>query len=487
MEVQTQKKIRTRFLILLTFIFALNSIFVFAEITSPLIPDTFTGSIVIDNVQAPAGTSIDLFVQGLLDSSLNTSDIGKYKIHAIGGTVGDSIEIKIFNQSVISSQRTGGNLVTKNLVLYLDRDSDGIPDSVDKLIGTGVNFTTNLNAPAFLIDNSPSIPATLSGTRAITITSEDATVVSFSFNFDAALLNIFAINITKESGGNAGYLVVQGLNLPSGLTKTVYVAKHNGTSQHVCIRDSEVASIDLVSQSCNGSGEVAVSCDGRTVSGYTCTIQASRLKVSGLRNSAVREYACTANCPSFEPPADTESPPSSNSGSDSGGSGGGGSPIFVCNYEWQCSGWSSCADNQQARSCTYTKVAQHTQATPCDVESGPPPQTKICDAAQVSDGKLTLDLENADAGQSTGNSSAKNTGKNTIAKTTSADGKDTQNTNAITGAVTGTGISGFFEKLFSTSRKQFMFQMVLLSIAVASLGIFTYQTVIKNKKNNPKK
>lgn len=63
-------------------------------------------------------------------------------------------------------------------------------------------------------------------------------------------------------------------------------------------------------------------------------------------------------------------------------SGGGGSAL-VCNMDWQCSDWSSCANGWETRECNFVKVPQHYQETPCPVISDVPPISRKCEIQTI--------------------------------------------------------------------------------------------------------
>ena len=127
-------------------------------------------------------------------------------------------------------------------------------------------------------------------------------------------INLSSVTIEKQPGSAArGYLRITGLELAGGATKTVYVDHISG--DRVCIKDAETASIEEISSGCTGAGEISAACNSIAVGGYTCTLEGTRYKVTGLKHSAVIEYSEPAPAP----------PPASSSGSSGGGGGWSGS------------------------------------------------------------------------------------------------------------------------------------------------------------------
>ena len=150
-------------------------------------------------------------------------------------------------------------------------------------------------------------------------------------DFGDSWLDLSDIEVERGSG----WIIVRGLELPEGETKTVTFDSATGSGL-VCVKDIPgIADISEVSSICSGEDEVLVSCPG-SAGDYTCEFDGDSYTVSGLRNSAVAE-----STPPPPPP-----PPSS-----SGSSGGGGSS-YTCQRDWECSDWGTCqAPGTQTRTC----------------------------------------------------------------------------------------------------------------------------------------
>ncbi|GEM_PF-6003619 len=178
----------------------------------------------------------------------------------------------------------------------------------------------------FLSGASPAVlPLMIRGTRQTSLSvginnslvqlkEDGVAVVEFYFDFSLGTLDFSQITVEKQPGSAArGYLRITGLELAGGATKTVYVDHISG--DRVCIKDAETASIEEISSGCTGAGEISAACNSIAVGGYTCTLEGTRYKVTGLKHSAVIEYSEPAPAP----------PPASSSGSSGGGGGWSGS------------------------------------------------------------------------------------------------------------------------------------------------------------------
>jgi hypothetical protein len=77
-----------------------------------------------------------------------------------------------------------------------------------------------------------------------------------------------------------------------------------------------------------------------------------------------------------------ETPTTSDDGNENGGGsggGGGGGAFYVCNKEWNCTGWSLCENGWRTRKCFFVKVPQHTSIKACPSENERPIMSKKCE------------------------------------------------------------------------------------------------------------
>jgi len=169
---------------------------------------------------------------------------------------------------------------------------------------------------SILINNSDNLFGSFNGIKNVKFKDGDKEIVNFNFDFDSGILNLFNLEIKKQSNAE-GSIIVKGM--PSGIVKTVYIDKLKTNSNSVCIKDAEISSITEISANCDGENEFKVNCPG-TNGNYICSIEDSRFKISGLSHSGVKEF--------YIAPVVTTPPASSSS---SGGGGGGGSGSATTN------------------------------------------------------------------------------------------------------------------------------------------------------------
>ncbi|MBS3136614.1 hypothetical protein J4401_06710 [Candidatus Woesearchaeota archaeon] len=171
-----------------------------------------------------------------------------------------------------------------------------------------------------LINGSIDLSKAFAEVYPVEIFSGTDPIVQFNHNFSRSFLNLgFTVEVTTS--GKRGAILIKGLNLQSGRTKTAYVPQLNNTLNTVCVVDSEINSLAEVSSNCNRTVELSLRCDGTAITSnsntYKCTDIGTYYKIEGLSNSAAVEYAFTTE------PAQ---PPSPGSGSSSSGGGVAGSP-----------------------------------------------------------------------------------------------------------------------------------------------------------------
>lgn len=175
--------------------------------------------------------------------------------------------------------------------------------------------------------------------------NEGNDVVTFNHDFDSGILNLSSVKIIKNNTDNKSSIVISGINLSSGETKTVYMDRIANTS-YVCVIDEDDANVSEMTSGCTATNEYPVECTeaGGTNGNYTCAIveNNTKLKISGLTHSAVSEsdYVYTAD------PTPAPSPTSS------GGGGGGSATTTTCEENWTCGEWQECNEaGLQIRAC----------------------------------------------------------------------------------------------------------------------------------------
>lgn len=237
------------------------------------------------------------FIPWYIDSTYTTdsdSDNDGYSNSSLGG-----IDCNDTNASIYPSATE-----------YLN----GVDDDCDTVIDEGLvdGNSSSVDSDTFIpnatINGSTNFSGQYNTTLLVQIKNNTEVVVEFQFNFTNSTLNFTNISVNKQSASSSnGGVIVKNLNLTKqNLTKTVYLDRLNGTTTGVCIKDSDVSSIDDISINCTSSDEIPLDCDSdgnsnaTNLTTYTCTsvTQNSKnmLKVEGLRFSAVKEFAaCNEN------------------------------------------------------------------------------------------------------------------------------------------------------------------------------------------------
>tara|TARA_Y100000310_G_scaffold345858_1_gene471574 strand:+ start:4848 stop:7985 length:3138 start_codon:yes stop_codon:yes gene_type:complete len=169
-----------------------------------------------------------------------------------------------------------------------DADNDGVLDSEDSVVGDTEAIESNIENLGISIGGSSDLSQPITGQQNIQIEDNGNTLLEFDFDFDSNNLELNNIEITKQPAeADQGMLVINGINLPEGQTKTVFVDKINSTSEFICIKDIE--DVTSITQSCFGENEIPIYCDGQVYEGYTCTDLGNQLRVDGLKHSGIQE------------------------------------------------------------------------------------------------------------------------------------------------------------------------------------------------------
>ena len=253
------------------------------------------------------------------------------------------------------------------------------------IIGSVSNINTNIPNLTFVLNGSENIPTNFEGMQNIKFYQKDQILLEFDYNFsNNTMLDFTNMSIFNASNSSLGGFIVGGIDLTKfGYQKIVYLERINQNENGLCIKDEEIDWIDNITDTCDGTNEFKVECDGSIQRSYICTYNSSEnlYKITGLSHSGITQFSYAQ--------------PSSNGGSSSGGGssgggggggssgggggGGGGAAGFVCNHDWQCSDWSECINGQQSRQCSFVKVPQHVQDAECSDISKTPITTQKCE------------------------------------------------------------------------------------------------------------
>jgi len=289
-----------------------------------------------------------------------TMDSGNY---TLGATASDGFldDVAVFRISVLDNPG-------------IDSDDDGINDSVDTLIGDEDSVNTSTMNLTIFVDNSKNLSKLFNESRKIKLMDGNFTIAEFDFNFSRHKLNLKNFTINKQKENVIGSLIVRGLALPEGKTKTLYLDKINPNLNGICIKENEISSINEISSNCDGTDEFKIECDSTLQSSYTCAYNSTlnKYKVEGLGHSGIVQFAYTK----------TASESSSTSASGSSVSAGGGGNALACVSDWQCSEWSQCINDLKNRKCSDTNQ--------CAFAGNKPKEVQECIFTEAKENSITL-------------------------------------------------------------------------------------------------
>lgn len=177
-----------------------------------------------------------------------------------------------------------------------DDDNDGILDDIDKILGSPEQLYF---LPDFriLVNGSSDLNQSFEEELEVVFEAQNSTLVNFSFNFSASVLDIRWLNMSILNESNA-QIIIQNITIPH--TKIVYMSDANLTSNAVCIFDVSAPSLEGISSGCNETNEYLVDCDGQqTAQGYSCTDLGNVLAIDGLHHSAIIERCIDADSDTY--------------------------------------------------------------------------------------------------------------------------------------------------------------------------------------------
>lgn len=290
----------------------------------------------------------------------------------------DDTLIEWYNDTNSCFERTNFssyNFAPQNNTYYCDYDDNGIISDISKI-------NTTLQNMSISIGNFTNLSKTFTGTETVEFKEGNETLVVFDFNFSQHKLNLANLTIdTQSENATKGSLIISGLRLAKGGTKTVYIDDLDESVDKVCIKDAEIVIIDEISASCDGENEFLINCDSVVSNGYNCTDLGDKYKITGLNHSGVVEYtpfcgdgscdevvgescsSCAQDC------GDCPAPVTPAGGGGGGGVGGGGGGVA----EWVCEDWSPCEDGKSTLFCyrPYNRNIYYTKTKDCQIPKPP--------------------------------------------------------------------------------------------------------------------
>ena len=228
-----------------------------------------------------------------------------------------------------------------------DDDNDGVTDAQDRILGNSTHIKTTITGINISFNSSTNLTnaSSISGTYLIEINNGTAPIISFSADTTTTMVDLTNLSIYESDNESVGEIIVYGLNMSEGQTKTVYLTNKSNYNA-VCIKDEPIVSITEISQACTSTNEFRVYCNGTTQSGYACTYNATinKFKVDGLNHSGLKEIDYDPTVVDQDDDGD---------GGEGGGGGGGGGTTETCLSNWVCEEWSECAPSGiQTRKCS---------------------------------------------------------------------------------------------------------------------------------------
>ncbi len=182
-------------------------------------------------------------------------------------------------------------VVSSNSPSAIKMSNINILYQIETLLGNISDVSTNIDNLTMFVDNSTHFNRSLYEVHNIEFKKNNETVVAFEFDFSSDVLDLNNITIEKQSNVSAnGSLLIRGINLPPGKTKTVYVDNIANVNS-VCVKDMEIVNITEISSSCNGLNEILVTCDNNSYSGYACNNLGTKYEIVNLTHSGIIEYA----------------------------------------------------------------------------------------------------------------------------------------------------------------------------------------------------
>lgn len=170
-----------------------------------------------------------------------------------------------------------------------DMDKDGINDSIDTLLGDSSFVNTSTINLTILVNGSTDLSKLFDKVLDVKFVDSNATIMLLEFDFSHYKLNLSKMTINKQEINKTGSLLVKGLEMPQGRTKTMYVDRIDKTTTDVCIKDIQIQSTGEISKKCNLKNEIKLKCNGHKKESYRCTYNetTNKYKIQGLKHSGI--------------------------------------------------------------------------------------------------------------------------------------------------------------------------------------------------------
>ena len=175
--------------------------------------------------------------------------------------------------------------------------------------GSSINTSGNSNLTNLTVtigDNQYVNGTGQTGMQTVNITNDGRTLFIFDYNFTGSSINFNNVAIeagtTPEGWSYSSILGIDSSRISAG-GKTLYMYNANPSISQVCLKDEDGAVYATISPACTGSNEQAITCDGSSQYGYTCSFFGATAMITGLRHSAARQFAANSGALSTGTPS----------------------------------------------------------------------------------------------------------------------------------------------------------------------------------------
>ena len=221
----------------------------------------------------------------ILDTNL---DLLNYNISNI--TLLFYLNNSLFNQSILNI-----SIPVNNLSYVYENISN-------QIIGNKTNIISNFNNISILINNQSNITQEFSNLSKISLLANNKTLIEFENNFSKTSLDLRKLRVIQDNRENISKLLVDGIELETNKTKTIYFDLGNLSSKFrsICITDRKIFNFEQVDLNCLSENQTFVNSLNFNNGIYNISLveNSSIIKISGLKNSAINQM-CTENW-SFE-------------------------------------------------------------------------------------------------------------------------------------------------------------------------------------------
>ena len=233
--------------------------------------------------------------------------------------------------------------------IYTETSLLGILESLEKKFGNWTSpINTSLKNITIEVNNSKLkmsdelnlFSEKRSGKQEVEIMQNNQTIIETEINFTEDFDWTKIILKKQDINSTRGYVIINGLNY----TKNITLDRLNNKSEAVCVKDSEINSINEISRGCNYTNEYLVRCLGNSSNNQTnitCRISGGKFFIKGLTHSAVIEIL----------PLEENAEP--------------------CIQNWICDDWTEYEEQCGYRTCTDVNTCNNISTKPLEYKECP--------------------------------------------------------------------------------------------------------------------